>query len=153
MIISEAALEIITEESLKSCNTKTTLLLPSRVCLSNHTQSTVSSLIPFVPHPDFLCRAPPVSVERAKWNLLALSRSAYGALFLHAPAPPVFSSLARRTTNDLSSLAADYSARYHWHSVLLPLLSAFFLAKDKDVRLVKLVVAVYEFLRRGYRTN
>jgi len=86
MIIFEATLEIITEEFRKSCNTEATLLL-SRVCLSNHAQSTVSSLIPFVPHPDFLCRAFPASVERAKWNLLVLSQSAYGALFLHAILP------------------------------------------------------------------
>lgn len=57
----------------------------------------------------------------------------------------IFPPLVRLTTNDLSSLAADYSARYHRHSVLFPFPFRLLSRRDKDARLVKLVVAVYEF--------
>lgn len=90
------------------------------------------------------------SVGRAKWNLLALSRSAYGALFLRALTCCLsFAFLARSlarahaygTRKDLSSLAADYSARYHWHFTSLSLADLL----SKYARFAKLVVAVYEF--------
>lgn len=65
--------------------------------------------------------------------------------FISSHPRPAFSSLARPAMNDSSSLAADYSARYHWYSVPLPFRFRLLSRRDKNVRLVKLVVAVYEF--------
>lgn len=93
---------------------------------------------------DFICHALVAPVDRTCKMEFAGVKSDCLRCFISLRSCPAFSSLARRTMNDFSSLAVDYSARYHWHSFPFLLLFAFFFS-DKDARLVKLVVAVYEF--------
>lgn len=95
--------------------------------------------------PNFICHALVAPVGRTCKIEFAGVKSECLRCFISSRSHPAFSSLVRRTMNDFSSLAADYSARYHWHSVPSPLLFAFFSRRNKDARLVKLVVAVYEF--------